>query len=124
MNKRKLFRFNLNKLNKLSNNNPIKLVNILHKYYQKSNINLIGYSYLLNPKKFFLDHSTDILYKAQYIQLAGHRSYQQYKDLNHTYLDLSYYPDLNINTIIFNPILTIKQNKIYFKYEEANDINI
>jgi len=115
---RKIYRFNLEKAVKLSKNNPTKLINILYMHYKGFNPDLNGLSFLKNAKDFFLDQSIDTIYKAQYIQLAGRRSYQQFKDLNYACLDLTYYPDLNINAIKYNPILTIEKNKIYFKYEE------
>ena len=119
MNQRKVFLFNFSKLEKLANGNTIKIVEILEDYYKGFNYNLTaGSSYLVKPAKLFFDTSVDILFKSQYIQLAARRSYQQYKDLGYKHLDLTYYPDLNIEAIKYNPLLTIKNNKIYFKYEE------
>jgi len=115
---RKVYRFDLQKAKILSKHNPIKMLNILYKHYKRNDIKLNGLSFLKNAKDFFLDKNVDILYRAQYIDLAGRRSYQQYKDLNYTYLDLTYYPDININAITYNTLLIIKNNKIYFKYEE------
>jgi len=115
---RNLLRFDLIKLQKQSKKDPKSLVLILYKHYRITNSKISGYNFLINPGKFFFDRSTDILYKAQYIELAGRRSYQQYKDLGQKYLDLTYYPDLNINAIKYNPIITIENNKIYFKHEE------
>ena len=34
------------------------------------------------------------------------------------YLDLSFFFDIDLNAIKSNPLITIKENKIYFKYEE------
>lgn len=76
-----------------------------------------GHSFLLNPGDFFADRSTDILFKAQYIRLAGRRDYLLYKNYGVAYLDLSYYPDINA-AIKYNPLLTIQNNHAYFKYEE------
>ena len=119
MNQRKSFRFDLIKLEQCAKGNPIKLVEILEEYYKGFYHKLGGgSSYLTNPGEFFFDRNTDILFKSQYIQLAARRSYQQYKDLGHNYLDLSYYPDLKIDAIKYNPLLTITENKLYFKYEE------
>ena len=118
MNQRKSFRFNFEKLQKLSKGNAAKLIEILESYYKGFESNLNGTSYLINPNEFFSDRSTDILFKSQYIQLAARRSYQQYRDLGYTYLDLTYYPDLKIDAIKYNPLLTITNNKLYFKYEE------
>jgi len=119
INQRKSFRFSLSKLERLANNNPIKLVEILEEYYKRFKLGLEGgSSYLLSPAELFFDDNTDILFKSQYITLAARRSYQQYIDLGYTYLDLSYYPDLKINAIKYNPLLTLNNNKLYFKYEE------
>jgi hypothetical protein len=115
---RKSLRFSLEKLHKLAKGDPIKLIEILENYYHGFITNLTGYSYLINAKDFFLDSTTDVLFKSQYLQLAARRSYQQYKDLGYKQLDLTYYPDLKTDTIKYNPLLTIKNNKIYFKYEE------
>jgi hypothetical protein len=119
MNQRKVFIFNFSKLEKLAKGDAIKIVEILEDYYKGFDYNLSGgSSYLVRPAQLFFDPSTDILFKSQYIQLAARRSYQHYKDLGYKYLDLSYYPDLNIEAIKYNPLLTIENNKIYFKYEE------
>lgn len=116
----KLLKFDLYKLQQLAKNNAKQLVVLLYNHNKRSNPKLLGSNYLINPEEFFSDRSIDILYKAQYIELAGRRSYQQYKDLGYKYLDLTYYPDLNKNAIKYNPIITIENNKIYFKYEEQN----
>ena len=78
-----------------------------------------GSSFLLNPKLFFDDKSTDIVYKAQYIKLAGRRNYLFYKSYGIKYLDLSLYPDINLGLIKSNPLLTITDKQIKFKYEET-----
>jgi hypothetical protein len=119
MSQRKLFMFSLAKLEKLAKGSQVKVVEILEDYYKGFDYDLKGGScYLINPANLFFDPSTDILFKSQYIQLAARRSYQQYKDLGYKHLDLSYYPDLNLEAIKYNPLLTINNNKIYFKYEE------
>lgn len=79
--------------------------------------NLIGNSFLVNPQDLFDDKTTDIIYKSQYIQLAGRRDYSLYKYYKYTYLDLSYFQDIDITKISHNPLLTIADNKIHFKYE-------
>lgn len=77
-----------------------------------------GTSYLLNPADFFNDKSTDNIYKAQYIRLAGRRDYSLYKAYNIKTLDLNMYPDLNLQVIRSNPLLTIANKQLKFKYEE------
>ena len=118
MNQRNVFTFSLTKLELLAKGNQVQLVQLLEDYYKGFKYKLIGNSYLTNPGQLFFDRNTDVLFKAQYIQLAARRSYQQYKDLGINYLDLSYFPDLNLEAIKHNPLLITKNNKIYFKYEE------
>jgi len=119
MNQRKSFRFNLGRLEHMAKGDPIKLVEILEDYYKGFKFGLGGgTSYLTAPGELFFDRNTDVLFKSQYIQLAARRSYQQYIDLGYKHLDLSYYPDLKIDAIKYNPLLTIDNNKLYFKYEE------
>ena len=124
------FLFDLYKLEQYTGCDPEKLVKILELYFNKKTIpknkyakikpvaNLSGNSYLVNPALLFGDKTTDIDFKAQYIRLAGRRDYYQYKYYEIKYLDLSYYTDLNLNALTQNPILTITDSKIYFKYEE------
>lgn len=124
--------FNLQTLETKTRNDPKKLVEALRLHYLgktapknakdlvKPLSNIVGTSFLLNAKALFEDKTTDIVYKAQYIRLAGRRDYLLYKLYNYNYLDLSYFLDINVNTIQHNPLLTITENKIYFKYEELN----
>jgi len=122
--------FNLSVLEAETLGNPRQMVEKLHLFYTKKQMpknsyskikpirNLIGNSYLINPNGFFSDNTTDIIYKSQYIQLAGRRDYGAYKLYNVRYLDLSYFKDIDLDKIKTNPLITITQNKIYFKYEE------
>lgn len=122
--------FNLQTLETKTRNDPKKLVETLRLYYigktapknardlVKPLSNLVGTSFLLNAKAIFEDKTTDVVYRAQYIRLAGRRDYLLYKLYGYTHLDLSYFLDINVNTIQHNPLLTITENKIYFKYEE------
>jgi len=122
--------FNLSVLEAETLGNPRQMVEKLRLFYTKKQMpknsyskikpirNLIGNSYLINPNGFFSDNTTDIIYKSQYIQLAGRRDYSAYKLYNVRYLDLSYFKDIDLDKIKTNPLITITQNKIYFKYEE------
>jgi hypothetical protein len=124
--------FDLQTLETKTRNDSRKLVETLRLHYLKKiapkNVrdlvkplsNLVGTSFLLNAKALFEDKTTDIVYKAQYIRLAGRRDYLLYKLYGYKHLDLSYFLDINVNTIKHNPLLTITENKIYFKYEELN----
>jgi hypothetical protein len=78
---------------------------------------LFGDSFLLNPDAFFSDTTTDIIYKSQYLQLAGRRNYSDFVHFGATYLDLTLFQDVDLDKLKTNPLLTIANNKIYFKYE-------
>lgn len=119
--------FNLELLEAESQCDPKLMLNMLERHFGKKLIpknnrdrinyrNLAGHSYLLNADQLFSD-STDIAYKAQYVRLAGRRDYSLYKLYGVTYLDLSYFKDIDTNLLKNNPLLNITQNKIYFKYE-------
>lgn len=122
--------FNLQLLEQRTSCNPKQLVETLRLHFQKKTIprnskqlvkplkNMVGSSFLLNPDLLFADKITDISYIAQYIRLAGRRDYTTYKLYGHKYLDLSFFLDIDVNSIKTNPLLNITENKIYFKYEE------
>lgn len=86
--------------------------------YKPLQVSLNGASFLLNPKEFFADKTTDKIWLVQYLRLAARRDYTLYKIYGIKYLDISFMPDLNIESIKLNPLLLITDNKIYFKYEE------
>jgi hypothetical protein len=122
--------FNIFTLEQDTQCNPKLMVEKLKLWYGKKRIpksydtkikpigNLFGDSFLLNPEPFFSDTKTDIAYKSQYLQLAGRRAYGDYKLYGTTYLDLSLFEDVDQDKLKTNPLLTIKQNKIYFKHED------
>jgi len=122
--------FNLQTLESRTQSEPRKLVETLRLHFLKKTIpknaktlvkplkNLVGHSFLLNASPLFADTKTDISYISQYIRLAGRRDYAMYKLYGHKFLDLSYFLDVSLDSIKHNPLLTIKNNKIYFKYEE------
>jgi len=129
-----MFFFNLDNLEALCKGNPTQLMAILNAHFQKRYVHkrwqklpfftreqLLGKSFLINPDDLFKDRSTDPSFIAQYIRLAGRRSYTFYKFYGSKYLDLSFYPDININAIKHNPLLNIANDKIYFKYEELKN---
>jgi hypothetical protein len=110
---------------------PVYLVQALQHWFNKNQIpknitqsykplrkSLAGTSFLLNPKDFFKDKTTDIIWRAQYIRLAARRDYTLYKIYGFKFLDLSFMPDLQLAAIKNNTLLNITDNKIYFKYEE------
>lgn len=77
---------------------------------------LIGTSFLLNAKPL-LKYSGDPIHVIQYIKLAALRDYFLYKQYAVTYVDLSYYPDINTPNIKHNPLIKIEDNKVFFKFE-------
>ncbi len=83
-----------------------------------TNVDLKGDSFLLNPSPIFEDRNTDILFKVQYIKLAGRRDYHLYKQYKYKRLDTSYFPDLAYDSIKHNPLLEITTKEIIFKLEE------
>lgn len=87
--------------------------------YKPSRVSLAGYSFLLNPRPLFVDQTTDILYKIQYVKLAARRDWNLYKQYKYQALQTSFFPDLNYDAIKQNPLLKITQSEIYFKYEES-----
>lgn len=77
-----------------------------------------GSSFLLKPDELFSDKSTDNVLKAQYIKLAGRRDFISYKTNNDRSLHLSFYPDINLQAIKTNPLITIIKNRVHFKFED------
>jgi hypothetical protein len=117
--------FSLENLERESKGNYVNFYTLLYNHYIKklpkptAKLSLKGASFILNPEPLFNGNkNVDILYKIQYIQLAARRDYAMYKLYGAKYLDLSYYPDINIHAIATNPLLTVVNNKIYFKFEE------
>lgn len=119
--------FNLELLEAESQCDPKLMLSMLERHFGKKLIpknnrdrlnyrNLAGHSFLLNADQLFTD-TADIAHKAQYIRLAGRRDYSLYKLYAVTYLDLSYFKDIDTSLLKNNPLLQITQNKIYFKYE-------
>lgn len=121
--------FNLKTLEQQSNGDTGKFMAMLEYHYSKklpykyskykpSKVSLAGNCFILNPQELFADKSVDVLFKIQYVKLAGRRDYNLYKQYKYRALQLSYYPDINIDLIKNNPLLTITKTEILFKYEE------
>jgi hypothetical protein len=119
--------FNLGILEAESQCDPKAMLSMLERHFSKKLIpknrsdrinyrNLSGNSFILNAAPLFRE-TCDDAFKAQYIRLAGRRDYSLYKFYKVTYLDLSYFKDIDLDTIKNNPLLEIKTNKIHFKYE-------
>lgn len=120
--------YNLAKLQEAAGTNSSVLVKELERYYLHRNNKLNGYylpkhsltggsSFLINPTELFNDRSALEVYKAQYIILAGKRDFNLYKEYKVTTLDLSYFPDLQLEKVKNNPLLDITPQHIKFKYE-------
>jgi hypothetical protein len=121
--------FNLEALEKESDNVTDKFLALLEYHYSKrlpknvyskhkpSKANLNGSSFILNPGPLFRS-DCDPVFKVQYIKLAGRRDYLLYKNYRIVTLDLSLYPDLDLEKIKHNPLLIINNKQIKFKFEE------
>lgn len=123
--------FNLQTLESETGNDPNYIVQALYYFYKGIFIPKTihtkyrplrrlkeGFSFLLNPEPLFNDKRTENIHKAQYIKLAGRRSYINFTVNKDARLDLTMFPDINISAIETNPIIQIIDNKIQFKYEE------
>lgn len=120
--------FDLYKLESQTNNKDILFIEILKDHYNKTFLkkssfkrfkSIKGSSYLLNPVPVLNQIAgIDIAYNVQYIKLAARRSFTDYRIYNQIKLDLSFFPDIDLNSIKTNPLLNITTNKIYFKFEE------
>ena len=121
--------FDLGNLEAESCNNYTKFVNLLHDHSRgklpklTTKRTLHGKSFLLNPKSLFTRNNIDILYKIQYIKLAARRDYAMYKLYKFARLDLTFFPDIDIDALKTNPLLKIDNNQIQFLYEEEGNKN-
>jgi hypothetical protein len=123
--------FNLAYLEEISCNDPAKFLSVLKHFYEKklpnrkkvphySRIDMIGSSFLINPKPLLNNEDkVDILYIIQYIKLAARRDYSLYEDYDIVSLPLTYFPDLNLEVIKRNPLLNITHKEIFFYYEKS-----
>ena len=118
--------FNLKILLGQANNNPLIIVKMLENYFYRrvpksrrdlkyfSKASLKGDSFILHPERLFINKA-DVTHKAQYIILAAKRDYLFYQAYGVEYLDLTYFPDLNLEKIRGNPLIKIEDNKLHFK---------
>ncbi len=118
--------FDLEKLQKEADNNPKLMLIMLDNFIsgklpknKRDSTNfakksLVGNSFLLDPIRL-LSHKADVNHKVQYLILAAKRDYLWYKLYGTEYLDLSYFPDLNLDKIKGNPLLEVEGNKLLFK---------
>lgn len=120
--------FDIQKLEKQAKGSDLKFLEILENHYQISSLkkssfkkfkSINGTSYLLNPQALFtLSRSIDISYIVQYVRLAAKRLYNDYAMFNEIGLNITFYPDIDLNLLKYNPLLKITNKYIYFKFEE------
>ncbi len=126
-----ILKFNLIILEELAEGNDTKFNWLLYKWWRDRDIiyrrndqfKLLrpltgGSSFLLNPDGILLDKTTEPAYITQYIKLAGRRDLFLYKQYEMITLPLSYFTDINLTNIKTNPLLTITNTEIHFKYEK------
>ena len=123
--------FNLENLEKEAVCDPLRFIALLHtlqygvtprkyKYVRPAKLELTGNSFLLNPKPLLENKDKiDNGFIIQYIKLAARRDYGLYKQYGVKSLLLTYFPDLNLQSLTQNPLLNIKQTEICFLYEEV-----
>lgn len=121
--------FDLQKLQEDSKGNAYTLMSLLEYQWNKKQPRGIkvpfgksytGNNFLLNPSPLFIS-TVDVSYKIQYVKLCALRDWFLYKTHGVTTLDLSYFPDVNVNLLKHNPLLTITNNTIRFKFEELHN---
>lgn len=118
-----VIRFSLDKLLKLSKGNSNNIIKNLQEYYtakkNKTFIkhNLSGSEWIINPEPLFYRQEVDVGFRVQYILLAARRDFYLYRTYGNKSLLLSYFPDLEMEKIKHNPLLTITETEIKFKYE-------
>jgi len=124
--------FNFNVLLRDTLGDPEYMVEALHKFYKGITIPKnkyekykplqrlrAGSSFLLKPEPFFKHTGIDSAYRAQYIRLAALRNYGLYKTYQIKSVDLTLYPDIDLNNIKSNPLLIIANKQIKFIHEEV-----
>ena len=88
-------------------------------FYSHSQIDWSGESFLLNPKLLFINRPKHLdKHLVEYIALASLRNYGNYVSFNDLTLDLLICKDRE-DLINKNSLLLIKDEKVYFRYEEA-----
>lgn len=122
--------FNLKLLESESQNNPEKLIALLRLHYEGKTLankrekykpstkNLVGNSFILNPGPIVYNKDIDSAYLSQYVKLAGRRDLSLFRLYKAIGLDLSFFPDINLQVIKNNPLLNISNHQIRFKFEE------
>ncbi len=128
--------FNLSLLEQEAENNDEKFLKLLKYHHEKTIVvpkkekykpltkSLAGNSFILNPNPVLYSTDRKLSDIVQYIKLAGRRDLLLYRTYKIKYLDLSFFPDLNIQNIKNNPLLTITNKQIKFKHEEDHGTKV
>lgn len=109
--------FDFEKLEKACGTDYHKLYNAFIAHCTIQNPKYIGKSYIRNYRQLHLQKNVDIIYKIQYIKLASFRDYNTYRLYGFTYLDISTYPDLLLDEIKSNPLISIEKTLLKLKFE-------
>jgi hypothetical protein len=123
------FFFNLENLEKESCDNATRFISILDMLYNRKlpskrkglkpiKLDMRGKSFILNLKPILdLKKQIDPIYIVQYVKLCSLRDYTLYKIYGMKSVQLSYYPDINLEAIKTNPLITITKSEIKLNYE-------
>ena len=76
-----------------------------------------GYCYLINLDEA-LRMAQDPNYLYYYLELASKRDLFSYKIRGITYLPIQFVPEYLMGLVETNPMLEVKDEKLYFKYEQ------
>lgn len=118
--------FDINTLTRQAKGDPKLMVKMLENFYYNklpknqfdrknfSTVSLHGGNFIENPDHLFKS-KVDPVYKVQYLILAAKRDYLMYTQYGITDLDLSFFPDLNVNALSGNPLVTVTDKHIKFK---------
>lgn len=118
--------FDIDILTKQCKGDSITMLKMLENYYFKkiprsskdvygfAKVRLKGYTWLPNPEKLF-SSKADIRYKRQYLILRSKVNILMINEYGLDILDLSFYPDIDKESIRHNPLIEIKNNVLYFK---------
>lgn len=126
-----MIKYDMNKIMLVTKGDPASVMTIVHilthkpmpsshkdrtyKYYGKS---FYGDSFLVNPKQLLVERRNySNLEAAVYLNIASYRNYHHYKATGDTTLQLIHLPILE-EIINDNRLLQIKDDRIYFKFED------
>jgi len=116
--------FDINKLTKQAKGNPAVMLKMLENIYFRKlpknkrdmrffPTNIVGDNFIENPEALFKSKA-DPVYKVQYLILASKRDYLLLKTYGVRDLDLSFFPDLNLDALRGNPLVTVTETSIKF----------